>query len=314
MPALKITAWLLKGPLAYALLITIWTVAFGWMIWDSAVAYTEARLDRAEQQSDASHNQNARRDEQDSLGLPLSPGVLPMQSGPEPQDAKETDSERQDKGDWGRLSAVAGLRANGLSFLGLVLTGFGLYYIRGTLRASNAATAAALKSIDVAQKIGMDQSRAYLCVEKITIFEGDDAPGFLAHVVNIGATPAKWFEIRVSCAIQTEDSSVVKVRMPDLDTPTFRYSAISGSVAQRAAIMDRGAEMSLLAAFVDNAAGNTVFVTGFVRYCTIYNEILRTDFGFSITDDAVVDSHDAGEPATMRQNALGDGFQFYEAS
>ncbi len=162
----------------------------------------------------------------------------------------------------------------------------GIYLVWRTLKASESATKAAFRAVEVTERIGRDQSRAYVHVNRAEVtYTGrakkdvlpDVSKVFQIHlaVKNSGATPAKWYEI--SGEAWVHDRSGVQLTDPVKVGPN-RWPVLPSKETLTCpfhTLETPGLFETLL-----NTDYSILSIEGMVSYETEFGEIMSVDFQF----------------------------------
>lgn len=166
-----------------------------------------------------------------------------------------------------------------------------------TLWLTRQANRSAQAAVRVAKETGRDQMRAYVDVGDVTFYWGSesrDKPSFHLALVNHGQTPAKWFEVRQGFLVfEHAKESPVPPSFDDFALPEKfgdRWHGLSpggpdGKTTSGPKIIHPDIlkecwrrEPGAWGIPPDNTHG--IIVYGEIRYCTIFDEIYRSQFIF----------------------------------
>lgn len=162
-----------------------------------------------------------------------------------------------------------------------IITGAGVYYVWRTL--------------EVTRETGRDQVRAYVEVSNVKFFWGTPEgaePQLKVVLKNHGGTPAKWFQIRQCYSVfEHGKGDPVPSRFDDLHLHEEFGPVWNGINPKEDGMQTQGPEVfadSVKNCWrdkprakgmpLDNTHG--ILVYGEIRYCTIFNEIYRSQFLF----------------------------------
>jgi len=167
-----------------------------------------------------------------------------------------------------QMSRYAGLLFI-LTGLTTLVTGAGVYYVRHTLEATQAATNAAHRAVDVTRDIGRRETRAYIGALSVSV---DQKKTLHIKLTNSGGTPA----VRVQSIAHfypANSRSVVTLKSADPSHPsTIGPSGILNIFLSPNVNILHKAE----------AANENICVFIYVRYYDAYKSLRRTIFEFEI--------------------------------
>lgn len=200
---------------------------------------------------------------------------------------------------WLLLASIAGIL---VSFAGVLL-------LIATIRQGRDGLKVADAAVGVTREIGRDQVRAYVEISKVTFYWGTPRgkhPQFKIHIKNHGETPVKWFEVNQSYIVYPHDG---RNPLPD----TFEGFCLADDFGPRLSGVNPGAKGVQFAGPeitnieeirkcwrdaptaksrpTDNTHGAIIF--GEVRYCTIFDEVYRSQFVFG---SASIDAYVSEDP------------------
>ena len=172
-----------------------------------------------------------------------------------------------------------------IGFAQAVLTLFALTFTGWAAWEAGRAAQAAERAVSHADEVMRNDLRAYVHAERAEVRWGDssgNSPLITLYAMNTGQTPAKWFG--ASCKVMATDAGIVPTvdmfREVDLsDCPLIRWSALGGNGATLSFYGVKNVDWDALRDAFDN--GKTLNVVGVLRYETLFDEIVETEFWFS---------------------------------
>lgn len=189
-----------------------------------------------------------------------------------------------------RRAVLAAEKANVLSdkifwptvggiFVGALSAGFAGWAAREAGRAAVAAE----RSLDHADDVMRNDLRAYVHADRAEIKWGEKGrkPSIIIWAKNTGQTPAKWFGARSMIVSHHRPKSYTRAEFEASgfkDRDEHQWTAMSGQGGSLSFSGTRnGDRLTLADAF---KTGNTISVTGVIRYETLFDEIFETEFWF----------------------------------
>lgn len=195
------------------------------------------------------------------------------------------DAATKDMRDYARYSTIAVWVGTVLLIVTLVLTWM--------------ANRAAQAAIRVTREMGRAQARAYVGPDWAVAQDRASYSLVAMSFRNTGVTPSKW--VRVAAGFAVEKSGVrpaidlTKASKPD------EWPAIAGGGENSMPVLV-GPEIAGAICRVKEANGNlALFVFGYVEYCTMFDEVYRTEFVFHANS---VSSEFADPPARMGKSDI----------
>lgn len=202
------------------------------------------------------------------------------------------------------------------SFSGVVITAVGVVYVRLTLDQTVAANKAAQAAVQVTRETGRDQARAYVEVSEVKFYWGNrhgSKPQFKIVISNHGQTPAKWFQIRQGYAVIEHAGRKEPEHFEDLPLGEDFGPTWNGINPTEHGMRASGPEItnwkeikkcwrdppSAKGMPPDNTHGVLVF--GEIRYCTIFDEVFRSQFLFGAGTLESFDGSDAVEKENIKE-------------
>lgn len=145
-----------------------------------------------------------------------------------------------------------------------------------TLRLTSKANNAANRAVSITEKIGKDQSRAYVHVKSIDVrteyVQGSDSAECVFFVENSGSTPCKRFEVIGGAEYISSQSDASEL-------PTFDGNASASNALPGHGGFEFGRVFNV-AEKAKKSADYNLHIGGVVRYVTFFDEVFETEFSF----------------------------------
>ena len=156
----------------------------------------------------------------------------------------------------------------GLGLVEIIVTAFGVWFVRRTILESRAATE--------------DDIRPYVQISRCKFeFSRGNKPRFVVRVQNSGQTPATFFEVSFSTkAVELTDNGV-DWKMPDQLERKQVWNALGGNDSVTVGLYDPKISEEMVNVQIDKAV---LFAIGKVRYGDIWGNEYETEFAYWLRD------------------------------